>query len=56
MVSTVKAMLNLVDKEVGDLLLLHNGDLEEKEIMKHLLRKIRKRCNSFVKERNYAAI
>ena len=32
-VSTVKAMLNLVDKEVGDLLLLHNGDLEEKEIM-----------------------
>lgn len=32
-ISTVKAMLDLVDKEVGDLLLLHNGDLEEKEIM-----------------------
>lgn len=32
-ISTVKAMLNLVDKEVGDLLLLHNGDLEEKEIL-----------------------
>ena len=32
-ISTVKAMLNLVDKEIGDLLLLHNGDLEEKEIM-----------------------
>lgn len=30
--STVKAMLNLVDKEVRDLLLLHNGDLDEKEI------------------------
>jgi hypothetical protein len=32
-ISTVKAMLNLIDKEIGDLLLLHNGDLEEKEIM-----------------------
>lgn len=32
LISTVKAMLNLVDKEVGDLLLLHNGNLEEKEI------------------------
>lgn len=32
-ISTVKAMLNLVDKEVGDLLLLHNRDLEEKEII-----------------------
>lgn len=31
-ISTVKAMLNLVDKEIGDLLLLHNGDLEEDEI------------------------
>ncbi len=31
-ISTVKAMLNLVDKEIGDLLLLHNGDLEENEI------------------------
>lgn len=30
-ISTVKAMLNLVDKEIGDLLLLHNGDLEENE-------------------------
>lgn len=31
-VSIIKAMLNLVDKEVGDLLLLHNGDLDENEI------------------------
>lgn len=31
-ISTIKAMLNLVDKEVGDLLLLHNGDLDENEI------------------------
>lgn len=31
-ISTVKAMLHLVDKEVGDLLLLHNGDLDENEI------------------------
>lgn len=31
-ISTVKAMLILTDKEVGDLLLLHNGDLEEEEI------------------------
>lgn len=31
-ISTVKAMLNLVDKEVGDLLSLHNGDLDENEI------------------------
>lgn len=31
-ISKVKAMLNLVDKEVGDLLLLHNGDLDENEI------------------------
>lgn len=31
-ISTVKAMLNLVDKEVGDLLLLHNGNLDENEI------------------------
>lgn len=31
-ISKVKAMLNLVDKEIGDLLLLHNGDLEENEI------------------------
>lgn len=31
-ISTVKAMLNLVDKEIGDLLLLHNGDLEENEV------------------------
>lgn len=34
MISTVKAILNLVDKEVGDLLLLHNGDLNEDEIKK----------------------
>ena len=31
-ISNVKAMLKLVDKEVGELLLLHNGNLEEKEI------------------------
>lgn len=31
-ISTIKAMLNLVDKEVGDLLLLHNDDLDENEI------------------------
>lgn len=31
-ISKVKAMLNLVDKEIEDLLLLHNGDLEEDEI------------------------
>jgi len=31
-ISTVKAMLNLVDKEIVDLLLLHNGDLEENEL------------------------
>ena len=31
-ISTVKAMLNLVDKEVGDVLLLHNGYLDEREI------------------------
>lgn len=31
-ISTVKAMLNMVDKEIGDLLLLHNGDLEENEV------------------------
>lgn len=31
-ISKVKAMLNLVDNELGNLLLLHNGDLEEKEI------------------------
>lgn len=31
-ISKVKAMLNLVDKEVGGLLLLHNGDLDEDEI------------------------
>lgn len=31
-ISTVKAMLNLVDKEIGDLLLLHNDDLDENEI------------------------
>lgn len=32
MISTVKAMLNMVDKEIGDLLLLHNSDLEENEV------------------------
>lgn len=32
-ISKVKAMLNLVDKEIEDLLLLHNGDLEEDEII-----------------------
>lgn len=31
-ISTVKAMLNLVDKEIGDSLLLHNGYLNEDEI------------------------
>ncbi len=31
-ISTVKAMLNMVDKEIGDLLLLHNSDLEENEV------------------------
>lgn len=31
-ISKVKAMLNLVDKEIGDLLLLHNGDLEGNEV------------------------
>ena len=31
-ISKVKAMLNLVDKEIEDSLLLHNGDLEEDEI------------------------
>lgn len=31
-IGKVKAMLNLVDKEIGDLLLLHNGDMEENEI------------------------
>lgn len=31
-IGKVKAMLNLVDKEIGDLLLLHNDDLDEKEI------------------------
>lgn len=31
-ISTVKAMLNLVDNEVGDLLILHNSDLDENEI------------------------
>lgn len=32
-ISKVKAMLNLVDKEIEDLLLLHHGDLEEEEII-----------------------
>ena len=32
-ISKVKAMLNLVDKEIEDFLLLHNGDLEENEII-----------------------
>lgn len=31
-IGKVKAMLNLVDKEIGDLFLLHNGDMSEKEI------------------------
>ena len=32
-ISKVKAMLNLVDKEIDDFLLLHNGNLEENEII-----------------------